>query len=146
MFGVVLQQHGPIEVTDSRLLSIFMGLSPWMRQGIKYLGGLKEFFRHGDIFKVDGDVVSLAWQEEEAEDKPNQSKTSRTSPMASKPTSSSPFNPKSSSFTPKSPSPFKPKSPSPIGTQTVDTDDKSKSKDAPKDRNVQSSTESGKFD
>eukprot|EP00057_Strongylocentrotus_purpuratus_P030660 XP_782349.2 PREDICTED: uncharacterized protein LOC576996 isoform X1 [Strongylocentrotus purpuratus] len=146
MFGVVLQQHGPIEVTDSRLLSIFMGLSPWMRQGIKYLGGLKDFFRHGDIFKVDGDVVSLAWQEEEAEDKPNQSKTSRTSPMASKPKSSSPFNPKSSPFTPKSPSPFKPKSPSPIGTQTVDTDDKSKSKDAPKDRNVQSSTESDNKD
>nr|XP_054751244.1 uncharacterized protein LOC129257042 isoform X1 [Lytechinus pictus] len=122
MFGVVLQQHGPIEVTDSRLLSVFMGLSPWMRQGIKYLGGLKDFFRQGDIFKVDGDVVSLAWQEEEAEDKPKQSKKPCPSPVAPKP---------------KSPISFKPKSP---GNETWDLDNDSKSKNIPK---LQSSIDNG---
>ena len=60
---MILQQHGPLEVTDSRLLSAFMSMSPWMRQGIKYLGGLKDFFRQGSIFNVKDDVVSLAWQE-----------------------------------------------------------------------------------
>nr|XP_054751245.1 uncharacterized protein LOC129257042 isoform X2 [Lytechinus pictus] len=125
MFGVVLQQHGPIEVTDSRLLSVFMGLSPWMRQGIKYLGGLKDFFRQGDIFKVDGDVVSLAWQEEEAEDKPKQSKKPCPSPVAPKP---------------KSPISFKPKSP---GNETWDLDNDSKSKNIPK---LQSSIDNDKKD
>ena len=62
---MILQQYGPLEVTDSRLLSAFMSLSPWMRQGIKYLGGLKDFFRQGPIFDVKGDVVALAWQEED---------------------------------------------------------------------------------
>lgn len=88
-FGVVLQQYGPLETTDSRLLSVFMGLSPWMRQGIKYLGGLKDFFRQADIFKIDGDVVSLAWQEEEESE---QTKPSSNN-MSSKPKTSSQARP-----------------------------------------------------
>ncbi|XP_072174349.1 uncharacterized protein [Diadema setosum] len=64
-FGVVLQEHGPLEVTDKRLLSVFMGLTPFQRQGIKYLGGLKDFFQQSQIFDLDGDVVCLVWQKEE---------------------------------------------------------------------------------